>query len=169
MQVVRPYTAMTMGQADPRSRALALAQGLGRWLDMLSPLLDLAIRVFVASVFFKSGLTKIASWDATLGLFENVYEVPLLPPELAAALGTGVELAFPVLLTLGLGTRFSALVLFVFNIVAVLSYPELGEIGLKDHQMWGLLLLVSLLHGPRALSLDHWVGRRFFGMASPRR
>src|SRR5437867_1173716 len=99
--------------------------GLLRALDRASPVIDLVIRVLVASVFFKSGLTKIASWAGTLSLFENEYAVPFLPPELAAVLGTGVELVFPVLLVLGLGTRLSALMLFAFNIVAVISYPDL--------------------------------------------
>jgi putative oxidoreductase len=134
-----------------------------RGLDQLSPLVDLVIRVFIAMVFFKSGLTKIASWASTVSLFENEYAVPLLSPEVAAALGTAVELTFPVLLVLGLGTRLSAFVLFVFNIVAVISYPDLGDVGLRDHQMWGLLLLVTLLHGPGALSLDRLIGRRVAG------
>ena len=141
-------------------RALALARRGARALDHLAPLVDLALRLFVAAVFFKSGLTKIASWDATLSLFENEYAVPLLPPEAAALLGTGVELFFPVLLVLGLGTRFAAGVLFVFNAVAVLSYPDLGAAGLKDHQTWGLLLLVTLTHGAGALSLDGLLQRR---------
>jgi putative oxidoreductase len=132
-----------------------------RGLQALAPAVDLVVRLFVASVFFKSGLTKIATWSSTISLFENEYAVPLLPPELAAFLGTGVELVFPVLLAIGLGTRFSAFVLFVFNIVAVVSYPDLGAVGLRDHQTWGLLLLVTLLHGPGKLSLDHLVARRF--------
>ena len=129
-------------------------------LDRLSPLVDLGLRLFVAAVFFQSGLTKLANWDSTLALFENEYAVPLLPPELAALLGTGVELFFPVLLVLGLGTRLAAAVLFVFNVVAVISYPDLGAVGLKDHQTWGLMLLVTLTHGPGALSLDRLLGRR---------
>jgi putative oxidoreductase len=128
----------------------------------LAPVLDLGIRLFVASVFFMSGLTKIQSWDSTLSLFENEYAVPLLPPELAAYMGTFTELFFPILLVLGLGTRFAAGVLFVFNIIAVLSYPDLGEIGLRDHQYWGLLLLVPLLHGPGKISVDHFIRRRFW-------
>jgi putative oxidoreductase len=80
-----------------------------------------------------------------------------LPTELAAYLGTGVELSMPVLLALGLATRFSALVLFVFNIIAVVSYPSLNEIGIKDHQHWGLLLLVPLFHGAGRLSLDYLI------------
>ena len=113
----------------------------------------------LAGVFFRSGLTKIANWDATLSLFDSVYAVPLLPSALAAWLGTSVELIFPVLL-LGLSSRFAAAVLFVFNIVAVVSYPELGEVWLKYHQTWGLLLLV-VLHGTGKLAIDHWIARRF--------
>ena len=128
----------------------------------LAPLLDLAVRFWLARVFFLSGLTKIQSWDSTLSLFENEYQVPFLPPELAAYMGTFTELFFPVLLVLGLGTRFAAGVLFVFNIIAVISYPDLGEVGLKDHQYWGLLLLLPLLHGPGKISIDHFIRRRFF-------
>ncbi|MEO8804769.1 MAG: DoxX family protein [Burkholderiaceae bacterium] len=168
MQIVHPSTPSDptmepIASSGFKSRALGFAQAASRGLQTLSPAVDLLIRVLVASVFFKSGLTKIASWSSTVSLFENEYAVPLLPPELAALLGTSVELLFPVLLVLGLGSRFAAAVLFVFNIIAVISYPDLGEIGLKDHQMWGLLLLVTLLHGPGRLSLDHLIARRFLG------
>ncbi len=125
--------------------------------------LDFGIRLLLANVFFTAGMTKIASWSTTVALFENEYAVPLLPPEIAAYLGTGAELLFPVLLVLGLGTRFAALGLFVLNVVAVISYPDLSEVGLKDHQYWGLLLLVTALHGPGKLSLDHLLRRRFLG------
>lgn len=168
MQIVHPstpsdHTTTSSAPSGLKARTLGLAQAATRRLQTLSPAVDLLIRVLVASVFFKSGLTKIASWSSTVSLFENEYAVPLLPPEVAALLGTGVELFFPVLLVLGLGSRFAAAVLFVFNIIAVISYPDLGEVGLKDHQMWGLLLLVTLLHGPGRLSLDHLIMRRFFG------
>lgn len=130
-------------------------------LAVLTPVLDFAIRFVVASVFFQAGLTKIASWSSTLTLFEYEYAVPLLPPELAAYLGTAAELVLPVLLVLGLAARPAALALFVFNIVAVISYPDIGEVGLKDHQYWGLLLLVTLFHGPGKLSLDHLIRRHY--------
>lgn len=131
-----------------------------RVLDGLSPVLDLAIRLWVANVFWKSGLTKIASWDTTLALFENEYVVPLLPPDLAAVFGTATELIFPVLLVLGIGTRFGAAVLFVFNIIAVISYPDLSEAGRTEHFYWGFLLLVTLFHGPGKLSIDHLISRK---------
>lgn len=145
------------------ARITTLTGPVIRGLDFLSPLIDLGIRLWVANVFWKSGLTKIQSWDSTIALFTHEYQVPLLSPEVAAVLGTGTELIFPVLLVLGLGTRVSAAVLFVFNYIAVISYPELNEIGLKDHIYWGILLLVTLLHGPGMISIDHFIRRKWMG------
>ena len=142
---------------------IRLARPVIRALESLTPLLLLGIRLWVANVFWKSGLTKIQSWDSTLALFTYEYHVPLLSPSLAAVLGTSVELGFPVLLSLGLAGRLSAGVLFVFNIIAVISYPELSEVGLKDHQYWGMLLLVPLLYGPGRISVDHFLRKRWLG------
>jgi putative oxidoreductase len=142
-------------------RCAHFARPVVRGLETLTPLLDLGIRLWVANVFWKSGLTKIQSWESTVALFTYEYQVPLLSPALAAALGTAVELVFPVLLALGLAGRLSAGVLFAFNIVAVISYPDLNEIGLKDHVYWGILLLVPLLHGPGRLSVDHLLRKRW--------
>lgn len=128
-------------------------------LGWLAPVADLLVRFWVAAVFFRSGLTKIQSWDTTVLLFTNEYHVPLLSPEIAAVLGTATELTLPVFLLLGLGGRLAAAALFVFNIVAVISYPELEGLGLEQHQVWGILLLVTILHGPGALSLDHWLAK----------
>jgi len=168
-----PSVSLSRERGDLKTRLVDLGGLARRGLDRLAPLADLGVRLSVAGVFFQSGLTKIANWDSTVSLFENEYAVPLLPPELAAFAGTGVELVFPVLLALGLGSRFAAFVLFVFNIVAVVSYPDLGAAGLKDHRTWALLLLVTLLHGPGALSLDcllgRLFGRRLFGIAKTQR
>ena len=157
---------LTMNQGT-RVNAIATATAVARHAvriaeGWLAPVLDHAIRIWVGMVFFQSGLTKIQSWDTTLSLFENEYAVPLLPPQLAAVMGTAAELALPVFLVLGLGGRLAAGALFVFNIIAVVSYPDLGEVGLKDHQYWGLLLLVVLLHGPGKISVDHFLRRRLF-------
>ena len=132
------------------------------WLAWPTALLDLWIRWDVASAFFRSGLTKTDSWDKTVFLFQAEYHVPLLPPEVAAALGTFGELFFPPLLLLGLAGRFSALSLSVVNIVAVVSYWHVlgkNEAALASHYYWGLLLLVTLLHGPGKLSCDAWISR----------
>ena len=142
------------------------AAPLIKGLDFLSPLLDLAIRLYLANVFFKAGLTKIQSWSSTVALFENEYQVPLLPPEVAALLGTGAELFFPVLLALGLGGRFAAAALFVLNVVAAISYPDLSEAGRTEHFYWGFLLLITFFHGPGKLSVDHFIRRAFFAIRS---
>jgi putative oxidoreductase len=61
---------------------------------------------------------------------------------------------------------FAAFVLFVFNIIAVISYSDLNAAGLEQHKVWGLMLLVSLLHGPGAISADNAIGRWLAGRGS---
>ncbi len=131
-------------------------------LACIAPLLDVGLRLFLANVFFKSGLTKIQTWDSTLYLFNEEYRVPLLPPEFAAYLATGAELALPVLLVFGLFGRFAALGLSILNAVAAYSYyNELSEAGLNQHIYWGLLLAVLMLHGMGKWSLDAWLEKSF--------
>ncbi|WP_394213081.1 DoxX family protein [Enterovibrio calviensis] len=129
-------------------------------LKPLAPVLLLISRLWVAWVFFRAGQTKIASWDSTLYLFEYEYQVPVLPWEMAAYLGTAAELVLPVFLLLGLLTRPAAFALFVFNIVAVVSYPALWDKGFFDHQMWGVMLLVTTVWGPGLLALDNKLKQR---------
>ena len=145
---------------------MKLIERIVGWLEAGAHVLDLAIRLYVANVFFRSGLLKINNWDGTLYLFENEYKVPLLAPAAAAWLGTFAELFFPVFLAMGLATRLAALALFAFNIVAVISFWHvLGEnqAALNSHWYWGVLLAVTLFHGPGKLSLDHWIRKRWAG------
>lgn len=126
-------------------------------LETTQPLAQLAARLYVAQVFFASGLTKIRDWDITLALFEDEYQVPLLPPELAALLGTAGELVLPVLLALGLAGRFAAAGLFVVNAVAVISLADIAPAALQQHLFWGSLLVALVLWGPGRWSLDRWI------------
>lgn len=142
-------------------RAVILYATAAGLLDRLQPLAALAIRLYVARVFFTSGMIKIGNWPGTLGLFQNEFHVPLLPPQFAAVLGTAAEVGLPAFLVLGLGTRAAAIALFVFNIVAVISYPDLSAAGLKDHILWGALLLVTIFYGPGKIALDRWIARRY--------
>jgi putative oxidoreductase len=128
--------------------------------EYLAPAFDLGLRLFLANVFFKSGLTKIKSWDSTLSLFSEVYQVPLLPPELAAWLATSAELGLSVLLVLGLFGRFAAAGLSILNVVAVISYSELSESGLDHHLYWGMLLAVLLILSRGRWSVDCWLEKR---------
>jgi putative oxidoreductase len=141
--------------------AKALVGTVIKGVDFLSPLLDLVLRLWVARVFWNSGMTKIQSWDTTLMLFEYEYAVPLLPFELAAWLATGVELAAPILLLIGLGTRVGAGSLFALNYVAAISYPDLNIAGIKDHLLWGTMLAITFFHGPGKISIDHLIRRKF--------
>ena len=128
------------------------------WLDTAGHLVDLAIRLYIAEVFFRSGLVKVRNWDGTLYLFRNEYQVPLLPPEAAAWLGTAGELLLPPLLAIGLAARFAALSLSAVNLVAVISFWHVlaeNEAARMSHFYWGLLLLVTLCHGPGKLSVDY--------------
>lgn len=131
-------------------------------LDKLAPVGNLILRCWVAYAFWVAGLLKLQSWDSTLYLFENEYAVPLLPAEFAAILGTAIELAGPLLLATGLLGRAAATLLFLFNIVAVISYPDLGAAGIEQHKEWGIMLLVCLFQGPGKLSLDAWIKQCIF-------
>ena len=144
----------------------SIAMHVGRvivWLQTAGHALDLAIRLYVAEIFFRSGLLKVSNWDGTLYLFREQYHVPFLSPVAAAWLGTFGELAFPPLLAIGLASRFAALSLSVVNVMAVISFWHVlaeNEAARMSHFYWGLLLLVTLCHGPGKLSADHWIRRR---------
>ena len=134
--------------------------GASNLLDKLQPILLLGFRLYVARVFFMSALTKIHDWSITVALFTDECHVPVLSPAVAALLGTTTELSMPVLLALGLATRLGAFVLFFFNIVAVVSYAALPDIAVKDHILWGTMLVVVLLFGPGKISLDRLLDQR---------
>lgn len=127
----------------------------------LQPVLLLAVRLYVAWAFFQSGLTKIQDWGNTRALFRDEYSVPLLPPDLAAIMGAGGELLLPPLLVLGLLGRLPALGLFFVNLMAVISYPALFQFecpaAIRDHLLWGVMLLVILAFGPGKLALERWI------------
>jgi putative oxidoreductase len=149
-----PMMASTGARRSLPARLVGLYEKVANALQTASPVANLALRLYVANVFWISGLAKVQSWQTTLQLFEYEYRVPLLSPAVAAYAGTFTELFFPALLALGLGGRLAAAVLFVFNIIAVISYPELNAVGLAQHKVWGLILLVLVLQGPGALSCD---------------
>jgi len=140
------------------------------WLDYAKPVVDLGLRLWVAEAFFRAGLVKIANMDSTIDLFTNTYQVPLLSPVVAAYLGTGVELVVPFFLAFGLFGRLAAGFMFVYNVICVVSFPDLWPDGFwtglfggafKDHKIWGLMLLATFVYGPGKLSLDYLLMRLF--------
>jgi putative oxidoreductase len=133
-------------------------------IEWFAPVSLLLLRLWVAVDFFRAGLVKISDMDSTISLFQNIYHVPLLPPVAAAYTGTAVELILPWFLGFGLFGRLTAIVLFFYNIIAVVSFPDLWPHGLwhgfwhgdfTDHKVWGLMLLTIALLGPGKLSVDY--------------
>ena len=119
-------------------------------------------RFAIAAIFWLSGRTKVDGWnifsvnDKTLFLFQEEYKVPLLPPGLSALLAQMAEHIFPVLIILGLATRFSALALLGMTLVIqVFVYPS----AYVTHATWAAILLMLIKFGPGALALDRLVKR----------
>lgn len=117
----------------------------------------LVVRLWIAEVFFMSGLTKIKSWNTTVALFADEYKVPVLSPEIAAYITTTAELVFPMLLILGLMTPLSVLGLMGMTLVIeIFVYPDTTE-----HYYWLLLMGVLLTHGSGKFGLDYWLMKNF--------
>ncbi|MFY3383748.1 DoxX family protein [Paracidovorax sp. MALMAid1276] len=124
------------------------------WLTPHS-LLALVNRIAVAAIFWMSGRTKVDGWfsisDSAYALFRYEYQVPLLPPELAAQMATVAEHVFPILLVLGLFTRFAALSLLGMTLVIQLFvYPD----AWPTHLSWAGLMLYLVGRGAGNISLD---------------
>ena len=140
----------------------------GRLVSVLSgPAVDsvvmLVVRIALAGIFWRSGQSKIAegTWlqlsDATHYLFANEYTGVPLPPELAAPMAAYAEHLFPVLLVLGLATRFSAAALLVMTmVIQIFVYPEAWW---TVHIIWVALCLVLIARGGGLLALDRLVSK----------
>ncbi|MDF1621253.1 DoxX family protein [Pseudothioclava nitratireducens] len=117
-----------------------------------------AARLFPAAVFWFSGRTKVDGLSikpSTWALFEDLYALPVIPPNVAAVMATVAEHVFPVLLVLGLATRLSALALLGMTaVIQTFVFPE----AWVTHGLWAACFLTVILRGPGRLSLDHWLG-----------
>lgn len=141
-----------------RSRLVLLLERARRILDGVShDWLALPLRLAVATVFWNSGTVKLANWGTTLSLFAEEYALPLIPPEPAAIMAAAIELTTPVLLVLGLLTRFAALVLLGMTaVIEIFVYPQ----AWPTHIQWVAILLVLLCRGAGRFSLDRLLWKR---------
>ncbi|WCM23840.1 DoxX family protein [Paraburkholderia bryophila] len=141
----------------------------GRWnalaakLQVLinDSLLSLVARFAIAAIFFMSGRTKVSGiltlTPSTYELFRTEYKLPLVPPEIAAHIAAYSEHLFPLLLMLGLFSRFSAFALLgMTTVIEVFVYPD----AWPTHLSWAGLLLVIIGRGAGAFSLDRKFGIR---------
>jgi len=139
--------------------------------------LALFLRLVAAHPFFVSGQTKVEGptiggellgydlsvviptsvRDAAIALFKDEYKLPIVSPELAAYAAAAFENTLPVLLVIGLATRLSAFGLLAMTLVIqFLVYPDAWW---TVHAYWTALLLVLILRGPGAISLDYLLFR----------
>lgn len=164
--------------AAPSSALVTLLTGIiARFSRIPDTLITLIGRFAIAAIFWKSGQTKIEGFavdlvagefrfgwpqlsDSALELFRSEYRLPLLPPELAAPLAAFGEHVFPLLILIGLATRFSALALLIMTLtIQIFVYPD----AYPTHGVWATVLLVLIARGPGAISLDHWLFRHYAG------
>lgn len=126
---------------------------------------SLAARVFPAAVFWISGETKVEGWhlkDSAIALFKEEYALPLIDPVVAAHLAAFAEHFFPILLVLGLASRFAALALLGMTaVIEIFVYPD----AWPTHGIWATCFLVVIARGAGVLSLDHLIAR-YFGLAT---
>jgi len=124
---------------------------------MVTPLANLWARIYMGwYVFFSSGLAKLDDFEETIELFapaeDGEYALPFLSAEPAAYLATIGELVLPILLILGLFTRFSAFGLLIMSVVI-----QVWVFQLDTHYFWMIIFVLLIGQGGHKISLDNWL------------
>ena len=146
------------------TNVLAPETGRGNFFDRFAGLAETALpislllliqRLGIAAVFFLSGRTKVTGWftitDEAFELFRSEYRLPLVPPEIATYAATFSEHFFPVLLVLGLFSRYAALALLGMTmVIEIFVYPD----AWPTHLSWAGLMLPIIAMGGGRFSLD---------------
>ncbi|MEZ0470247.1 DoxX family protein [Luteimonas salinilitoris] len=171
----------TFAAAAPDTRpgpSAAAARGIWKVIALFERIphsfIALLARFSIAVTFWLSGQTKIEGLvldpigrTAELGLprmsgnavelFRSEYALPLISPELAAVTAAVAEHVFPLLLLIGLASRFSAFALLLMTLVIqVFVYPG----AFATHGMWAVAMLYLMARGPGVVSLDHLITNR---------
>lgn len=145
---------------------LARYDHLAAWLASRVPegLALLLTRVALAGIFWRSGRTKVEDGsllsisDQAYFLFEYEYSGLPIPPAIATPMVTWAEHLFPILLVLGLFTRFSALSLLIITLVIQLFvYPEAWW---QTHILWAAMATILVSRGGGLFSLDALLASR---------
>lgn len=167
-----------LGRTMPANEGLIpslIRQFIGIVERIPNTMLAFVARFSIAAVFWKSGQTKVQGFaidivnreftlgwprlsDSVVDLFRDEYHLPLVPPEIAAAMAALGEHILPILLLLGIATRFSALGLLGMTMtIQLFVYPD----AYPTHGTWAAVLLYLMVHGPGKLSVDHLIARRY--------
>jgi len=155
MNRVSPLPMLASGLAMAVAQVVAALDRIPYWLIALSA------RIFPAAVFWQSGQTKVAGWHlkpSAIALFQNEYQLPLIDPTVAAYLSACSEHLFPILLVIGLATRFAAFaLLFMTAVIEIFVYPG----AWPTHGVWATCFLLLIARGAGACSFDHLIARRY--------
>ena len=131
-----------------------VAMALPRVETWCGSALQLLFRLWMAKIFWDSGMVKLSSWNTTVALFKDLYQVPVLPPAVAASMATAVELGCPILLLFGLATRLAALPMLGMALTIQFLVPDFYRI---EHYYWMMLLIMLFVRGGGVFSVDHWI------------
>ena len=126
------------------------------------PFVDLAIRIWLAQAFLKSGLIKLFDWNLAITLAKYEYPVEWLNPTLAAVFGLSIEVVCSILLIAGLATRWAALALLALTLVIQFEYKYLFE-----HWIWVILFSGYIFRGAGSISVDQLLSRGINDSAFP--
>ncbi|MDE2082782.1 MAG: DoxX family protein [Burkholderiales bacterium] len=170
-----PTRGVAAAEAPPTAGALPLEQAVRRVIRLFEriphSLIAFVARFSIAAVFWSSGQTKVQGFvvniltgevhlgwprlsDSVIDLFRDEYKLPFIPPEIAAPMAATAEHVFPLLLLIGLGTRFSALALLGMTmVIEIFVYPD----AYPTHGTWAAIFLYLMARGPGKLSIDHWL------------
>jgi putative oxidoreductase len=137
-----------------RSPLLLMAR-VRAWLEAVPySVLAVPLRFAVAWIFWNAGQVKLINWQRTIELFRDEYQVPVIPPEIAATMALSIEITGPILLALGLFTRFAVLVMLGMTaVIQIFVYPD----AWPTHLQWTAMMLVLLCRGAGTFSLDHFL------------
>ena len=167
-------TTPAAAPVDPSRLARLVTSVIGLFERIPHSLIAFLARFSIAAVFWSSGQTKVQGFvvniftgeihlgwprlsDSAVALFRDEYKLPFIPPEIAAPMAATAEHLFPLLLLIGLGTRFSALALLGMTLVIeIFVYPD----AYPTHGTWAAIFLFLIARGPGVLSVDHWLARR---------
>ncbi len=126
------------------------------------PYIELAIRIWIAKLFFVFGMLQLMHWQSMLELASQENPVPFLAPAAAAVLSTGIYLVCAALLAIGFMTRYAALPLLALSCVTQFRYEPF------DTQLfWIAVSGWFVIYGAGPISLDNMLRRDLSDSALP--
>ncbi len=160
------------GAVDHREAIDAGPMGLLRRLvrpgiidNEFESIIALGIRLYIAQIFYRSGILRVNSWDSQEFMFTDIHPVPFLPPTIAAPVTTLAELCLAMAFAFGLLGRISGMGLLIMTLVIQLIVAQTPQgvenhIGNSVHYFWMLLCLMVAINGPGRMSIDRMIWER---------